>query len=67
MKTIEVTIEKNPSQITNSIVNYKVIKKDWDLGDPYGVGATLERALEDFISSAELKYDEEVELTIIEK
>jgi hypothetical protein len=65
--TIEVTIETNPFQVTNDIQNFKVIKKDWDLGDPLGYGSTLEKALEDFIGWAELKYDEEVELTIIEK
>lgn len=60
MKTIEVTIEKNPSQITGDIQNFKVVPRTWDLGDPIGYGSTRENAIQDFIESWLLKYDEDI-------
>ena len=65
--TIEVTIETNPFQVTNDIQNFKVEPVEFDFKMPTGYGSTREGAIQDFIESWMLKYDEEVELTIIEK
>ena len=60
MKTIIVVTEKNRVQVTNCPLNFTVTEEQYDLGSPVGNGSTLEKALEDFKTSAELKYDEEI-------
>ena len=70
MKTINVTVEKNPFQVhgaIGAINNFQVVEKDWDLGSPIGNGETLEAALEDFEASYECKFDEEVKAIIVAK
>lgn len=60
MKNIEVTIEKNPSQITGDIQNFTVIPKDFEPGVPTGHGSTKLQAIADFIETWMLKYDEDI-------
>jgi hypothetical protein len=64
---IEVTIERNQIQVTNCPSNFIVVEADgFDLGAVTGNGSTEEKALQDFIESWCLRYDETVELTIVE-
>lgn len=68
MTNINVTIERNPFQVTNSPQNFTVVEADgFDLGAVCGYGSTEEKAMQDFIENYYLRYDEEVSLTITER
>ena len=38
----------------------------WDLGDLVGSGKTIEQAMEDFKDSWSIRYDEDIEVKLIE-
>jgi hypothetical protein len=67
-QSIEVTVERNPMQVTSCPSNFTVVEADgFDLGAVISTGRTEEEALKNFIESWCLKYDEEVSLTIKER
>lgn len=65
METIKVKIDQDPVLVTGSIQNYTVYEPGGD-ERLVGRGANLGAALIDFIDNYKLKYDETVELTIVE-
>lgn len=66
--SIEAIVIKDQFQVTGCPQNFKVMEEDYDMGAPVGYGSTLAKAIEDFISMWELKYDESIDsLVIIEK
>ena len=68
LKVVEIVYSKDPVQVTNCPQNYTVTEADgWDLGRPIGNGATLEDSMNDFKSSWMLKFDEEIDVLIIDK
>lgn len=68
LKVVEIVFSKDPVQVTNCPINYTVTEADgWDLGRPIGNGATLEDAMNDFKSSWQLKFDEEIDVLITDK
>jgi hypothetical protein len=67
-QSIEVTVKRNPIQVTNCQSNFTVVEADgFDLGAVISTGRTEEEALKNFIEAWCLKYDEEVSLTIKER
>jgi hypothetical protein len=63
MKTIKVKITADDTLYKGDMFNYMVTEADGDLGRPIGVGATKKEAVESFIESWLLKYDEEIEVS----
>jgi hypothetical protein len=63
---VEVIVEKNAAQVGNDIRNFVVAESGWDLGDPSGIGSTLEEAIEDFKDSWMFKLNQEIEVKVIE-
>lgn len=68
MTNINITIERNPFQVTNCPQNFTVVEADgFDLGAVVGNGSTEEKAMQDFIENYMLRHDKLVTLTIHEK
>lgn len=66
--SIEAIVIKDQFQVTGCPQNFKVMEDPYDMGNVIGYGATLAKAIEDFISMWELKNDESIDsLVIIEK
>ena len=55
MNTIKVIVKDAPHYTRKK---FFATLSDWDLGIPIGYGNTIQEALEDFIESWELHYDE---------
>jgi hypothetical protein len=67
-QSIEVTVERNPMQVTNCPSNFTVVEADgFDMDSVIGYGETEEKALQSFIENYCLRYDIEVSLTIKER
>jgi hypothetical protein len=66
-QVIEVIVEKNKQQVTGSNGNFCVLQATgYEGGYPLGFGSTQEIAIKDFIDDWSVKYDEEIEVKVIE-
>ena len=57
---MKVTVTEAPAYTRQK---FQATLSEWDLGVPIGYGQTIQEALEDFIESWELHYDEEPKYT----
>lgn len=70
MKTINVTVERNPFQVSSkpgSLTNFTVEEHPYDLGAIVGYGPTLDLALNAFEVMYECRYDEEIKAIVIQQ
>lgn len=65
MKTIEVLVIENPTQVTNDPQNFVVTEKEYDEGSVVGTGSTQAKAIEDFEDNWMLRHGEEIETKIV--
>ncbi len=66
MKTIKVKIYENASQVSGvgSITNFSVSPVDYDQGLAIGYGSTVKKAVDEFIESWYMKYEEDIQVEI---
>lgn len=62
MKTINIVVAEESVKFKDDIRNFMVSSVDYDLGDPVGVGATEQDAIEDYKEMWMLTYGEEIDV-----